>query len=79
MNDIKERHSAYYDRIREIVAAAGAIGTDPRHVEAWMRLEHSTLDGLSVDGFRREVIIALECIKCSPFAENEALAVSYGL
>ena len=20
---------------------------DPRHVEAWMRLEHSTLDGLS--------------------------------
>ena len=79
MDDIKERHSGYYDEIRTIVAAAGAIGVDPRHVEGWMRLERGTLDGLSAETFRREVIIALECIKCSPFAENEALAVSYGL
>ena len=33
--------------------------TDPRHVEAYMRVEHPTLDGLSAERFRAEV--AIEC------------------
>jgi hypothetical protein len=32
---------------------------DPRHVEAWMRLEHPTLDGLSRQEFTEAVYAAL--------------------
>jgi hypothetical protein len=69
----------YYQRvIREILAQLGRIGVDPRHVEAWMRLEHSTLDGLSRGQFRAEVLAALDCIDADPHA-SERLALSYGL
>ena len=52
---------------------------DPRHVEAWMRVEHPTLDGLS----RREFIAAMHAaVGCAIDAgadESEALAASFGL
>ena len=35
-----------------------APGYDPRHIEAFMRVEHSTLDGLSPSRFRSEVRLA---------------------
>jgi len=66
--------------IREAMAALGRIGAaDPRHVEAWMRLEHPTLDGLTRAQFQDEVAAALDCIAAAPLAESEALAQSYGL
>jgi hypothetical protein len=71
--------SIYRQRIREILAAQGRIGTDPAHVEAWMRLEHGTLDGLSAAQFAREVSAAVECIEASTPDENRRLADSYGL
>lgn len=74
------RPSFYATRIRETMAAIGKIAAaDPRHVEAYMRLEHSTLDGLSPRKFRSEVAMALECIAATPTADSEALAASYGL
>lgn len=69
----------YQQQIREDAASLGYIGVNPRHVEAWMRLEHSTLDGLSRQQFRSEVLMAIECIKAAGEAESEALAQSYGL
>jgi hypothetical protein len=52
---------------------------DPRHVEAWMRLEHPTLDGLSAAELEREIHAALDCIRAAGTTESEALAASFGL
>ena len=69
----------YADFIRETLAKQGHIGRyDPRHVEAYMRLEHSTLDGLSKSQFASEVAMAVECINAEP-SQAEALAQSFGL
>ena len=72
--------SCYQQKIRETMAAAGHIGAaDPRHVEAWMRLEHGCLDGLAPAEFAHEVKAALGCIAAGPVSDSEALATSYGL
>lgn len=55
-----------------------APGYDPRHVEAWMRLENGTLGGLSPDHFKSEVKIATMCVDAAP-ERSEKLAKSYGL
>ena len=64
----------YQRRIAERTA-----DVDPRHVEAWMRLEHPTLDGLSAAEFEREVDTAVLAISTAGPAESEALAASFGL
>jgi hypothetical protein len=70
----------YQQMVRESMAGAGRIGAaDPRHVEAWMRLEHGCLDGLSRSQFDAEVRIAIECIAAGPLADSESLATSMGL
>ena len=69
----------YRDIIREHVARLGRIGVDPRHVEAWMRIEHGTLDGLGPGRFRNEVEVAIALIDRAGTAESEALARSFGL
>jgi hypothetical protein len=72
--------SYYAQPIRETLAKLGRIGAaNPRWIEAWMRLEHGCLDGLSADEFRAEVKIALECIEAGPLADSESLAQSMGL
>ena len=48
----------YQDIIREL-----SNGHDPRHIEAYMRLQYGTLDHLSREDFRRECIICAECIR----------------
>jgi hypothetical protein len=68
----------YRKAILEVLARSGRAGIDPRHVEAFMRLEHSTLDGLSRDRFREEVEVGAECAAADPVAAEE-LAESYGL
>jgi hypothetical protein len=72
--------SFYQQMIRETMARTGRTDApDPRHVEAWMRLEHGCLDGLSPAQFSEEVGIAIECIAAGPAAESESLAQSLGL
>ena len=72
--------STYPQMIREAMARSGRVGAaDPRHVEAWMRLEHGCLDALSRQQFTDEVTIALQCVAAGPLADSEALATSYGL
>ena len=69
----------YQQTIRETMARLGRVGAaDPRHIEAWMRLEHSTLDALSPAQFSAEVSEALNCIAASTPAENQSLADSFG-
>lgn len=53
---------------------------DPRHIEAWMRLEcEHGLDALSVTKFERELDLAVMLIAASGVKESERLALSYGL
>ncbi len=52
---------------------------DPRLIEAYMRLAHSTLDGLSPHEFEQEARLAALCIDHGGRAQAERLAVSMGI
>lgn len=52
---------------------------DPRHIEAYMRLAHPTLDGLSKEEFRREVTLCAECVRVGGVDAAESNARSFGL
>ena len=52
---------------------------EPRLVEAWMRLEHPTLDALSPADFNRLAAVASRCVYEAGLPESEALAISMGL
>ena len=69
----------YQRMIREILGKIGRDEIDPRHIEAYMRLEHRTLDGLSAPQFEREVVISAECVGAAGPVEAEACAASFGL
>lgn len=68
----------YAQRIRSILMANATVA-DPAWVEAWMRVEHGTLDALTPELFEVEVLVALECIAESPVEVSQQLAASYGL
>jgi hypothetical protein len=53
--------------------------TDPRHIEAWIRLAHPTLDGLSRSEFVCAMYEALAQVQDAAPTESEALAASFGL
>ena len=77
----------YQDRIASILRTNAALlssrgldpQADPRHVEAWMRLEHSTLDALGPARFATEALTALACVAEAGVADSEALAQTFGL
>lgn len=64
----------YQARIKEI-----APTYDPRHIEAFMRSEHGTLDKLSPSRFKSEVRIACMCVDEGGQEMAEKIAKSYGL
>lgn len=73
------RATFYTTRIRETLAALGLVGLDPAVVEAWMRVEHGTLDGLSRTRWAVEVEIAAQCALASHPETNRDAALSFGL
>jgi hypothetical protein len=52
---------------------------DPRHIEAYMRVEFGTLDHLDQERFRKEVEIAAMCVDAAGIEQAEACAKSYGM
>jgi DNA-binding transcriptional LysR family regulator len=66
--------TSYQGLIRRLAPEA-----NPRHVEAWMRIAHGTLDHLSAELFRHEVILAVDCIAEAGEEQSEKLAQSFGL
>jgi len=68
----------YAQMIRETLAKQGRIGMDPRHVEAYMRSEYSTLDHLGGAIWNRAVKEAAECVDADPILAEQA-ARSHGL
>jgi len=69
----------YQKLIKEILKEIGRAYMDPRHIEAYMRLEHATLDGLSREQFGRSVRISSCCVQTEGTRKAEELAESYGL
>ena len=52
---------------------------DPRHVEAWMRVEHPTLHGLTTQQFDDAMYAALGSTMDAGPEESEALVATFGL
>jgi hypothetical protein len=69
----------YQEMIRQETARQGFIGTDPRHIEAFMRVEYGCLDGLSQSKFRQEIKTSIACIREGGVIAAESLAKSFGL
>ena len=61
------------------IASVTPLEYDVRHVEAYIRLAHPTLDGLSYQELREDIRVALMCIKKDGTIVAERLAQSYGL
>jgi len=71
---------AIHQAINSHLSLARFEGANLRHVEAFMRLDHPTLDALSPNEFAKAIQIASERATCSLCPEDaEALANSYGL
>lgn len=62
-----------------VIKKISGNGYDPRHIEAYMRLEHSTLDGLSRTQFAHEVRIGMDCVDEDGVENAERCAKSFGL
>ena len=70
----------YHEMIRNELAKQGFIGKyDPRHIEAYMRLENSTLDHLSGRQFAREVALCVACVDEGGTDAAERNARSFGI
>jgi hypothetical protein len=68
--------SAYAKMIREMT---DCTARQAAFVEAWMRLEHPTLDALSRDAFATAAIEARACVREATDEQNVSLALSFGL
>lgn len=74
VNKPVQQHQGYAARIRAL-----APNHDPRHIEAFMRDGHSTLDGLSAAAFAKEVAFSVECVNAAGRDLSERIALSHGL
>ncbi len=54
-------------------------GIDPRHIEGFIRLQYSTLSHLDWPTIRREIRVAVGCVKEGGVEMAEANAKSFGL
>lgn len=73
------REGEMYQKIIARYLRLEKIEADPRHIEAWMRTGHGTLDALSVTEFHSEIRLGLGCIESGGLEKSEALAKSHGL
>jgi hypothetical protein len=65
----------YYQKVIEPLAP----GYDPRHIEAYMRVQHSTLGSLTPQEFAAEVNLCKACVDEAGVNAAEACALSFGL
>lgn len=75
MPGLDDANVRYQDEIAKLVPH----GIDPRHIEAYMRVQYSTLDHLDSYTFKREVKLCVECVRVGGLEAAEAAAQSFGL
>jgi len=71
--------SGYQRLIETELKKLNRSDVDPRHVEAYMRVENRTLDNLSPSQFRQEVKKSVEAVDEGGVAMAERVTKSYGL
>lgn len=72
-----EKPSAYTGVLLRALQHLGITRpVDPRHLEAWMRLQYGCLDHLAFETFLTEVPICLACIDEAGVEASEQLARS---
>ena len=71
--------SPYQVKIADTLFRLNYNGVTAAVAEAWMRLEHGTLDHLGGRRWVEEVRIAAECAIAATNEQNSRLAESYGL
>jgi len=71
--------SPYYGKIEASLKKFGRPELDPRHIEAYMRLAHDALSGLTPHQWEEEVMIGIGCIDLEGIMTAERLADSYGI
>ena len=69
----------YQQRIKAALAEAGRADLDPRWIEAFMRTEYGTLDGLSAARFSAEVRLCAQVCDAAGALGAERCAQSWGL
>lgn len=69
----------YQEIISDILEKKGRAEIDPRHIEGFMRVGHSTLDGLAFWQFEDEVEIGIGCIDACGIDSAEETAKSFNL
>lgn len=71
---------SYQEQIRDELTRKGYVGMyDPRHIEAFMRLQYSTLDHLSKQIFNKEIELCRQCVNIGGSDNAEFCAQSFGL
>lgn len=70
--------SPYHDTLAMILREIGRSDIDPRHVEAYLSLEHRTLDEFSRTTLKRLTVDIVKDIDADP-KQAERLAESYGI
>jgi hypothetical protein len=65
--------------IHELLTEMGYVGMDPRHVEAYIRIGHPTMDHMSRQQLRDEVLIGVLCVQAGGVEAAERVAQSHGL
>lgn len=66
----------YYQRE---IAKLAPPSYDPRHIEAYMRLGHATLGGLTASRFKAEIKLCMACVDEAGNIAAERCAKSFGL
>jgi len=64
---------------RALIQKIVGPGYDPRHIEAMMRVDHSTLDHLTPSQFEHEARFAALCVAEGGTAFAEKVALSFGM
>ncbi len=78
-NERGEMATFYQQLIIATLSKCKRTEIDPRHIEGFMRIAHSTLDHLSKTEFVKEVLISVSCVDYAGAEQSESCAVSFGL
>jgi hypothetical protein len=72
--------NACQQQIRNRLDATGHAGKyDPRHIEAYIRLQYHTLNHLDRETFHNEIEIGRQCVDLAGAKSAEKCAASFGL
>lgn len=79
MSEVTPRRAPYHNVIIKQLEKLGRTDIDPRHIEAFMRVQYRSLDALSDRDFFNEAKICIACVDQVGKEEAEKTARSEGL